>query len=326
LQFASFSPRVTCRGNKQLKLAWHLVPDTVLYPPNPCQVVAHGASPNGIVTFELSINNTVAASIPNSDSQKTLATWNYECSHLQPGKNLLELRVQDKSGVWSEYTETTVILASQDIGLTVTETLTPRATEPSVSAMTATLTPPLTPTFTAIPTLTPTLAPTFTPTFTATPQPTGSVTIERVSANLVYLGRADCGPLDVTITARATAPKGIKLVILFYRFETGSSSSGFESVGMNPIGGDLYERSLNPTSLLGGSVPFDQATLQYQIVIQQNDGDTSLRTPVHADIAVQACGSVSSVCSTHLDERTCIANGCTWGPIPGTRQIGCQDP
>ena len=95
---------------------------------------------------------------------------------------------------------------------------------------------------------------------------------------------------------------------------------------MKPIGGDLYEATLNPTELLGG-IPFEQATLQYQIVIQQNDGDTSLRTPVLADISVQACGSVTASCSSYTDERTCIANGCNWVTIPGVVPIyECRNP
>jgi hypothetical protein len=96
---------------------------------------------------------------------------------------------------------------------------------------------------------------------------------------------------------------------------------------MMAFGGDLYEATLNPTSLLGGTIPFEQATLQYKIVIQQNDGDTSLRTQVIADIVVQACGRVTASCSSYTDERTCIANGCNWVSIPGTVPIyECRNP
>jgi hypothetical protein len=79
----------------------------------------------------------------------------------------------------------------------------------------------------------------------------------------------------VVITARATTPKGIQVVVLFYRYEPGSPS-GFENVAMSPIGGDLYRARLIPNSTLGG--PAD-GILQYQAVVQQTDGDTSIRTP-----------------------------------------------
>lgn len=302
------------------------LPDTVFLPPNPCNLIAHGASPNGIATFEISINGAVASSESPSDSKAALATLNTNCPTLAPGKNILEVRVQDTAGNWSEYTETTVILAVRREEPTVppvTATLPPRATDTPVS--TSTTLPTLTATL--IPTLALTFPPTLTPTSTLTPRATGSVSVEGISTNLVYLGGSSCGVREVTITARASAPDGIKVIVLFYRFQTGNSSSEFQGVSMNSIGGDLYIRTLDPTSLLGGAIPFDQATLQYQIVVQQNDGDTSIRTPVMADIVVQACGSITTSCSSYTDERTCIANGCSWVNIPGTVPIfECRNP
>ncbi len=285
------------------------LPDTVIYPSQSCRLIAHGASPSGIVAFDVYVNGAFAFTEP-ADSQ-TLAILDTACPHLIGGKNLIEVKVRDSSGTSSEFTQTTVFLIEERSPLNTPPLQT---TETPVS------------TSTALPTLTATLIPTSTPTATPTSLPTGGVTVERVSTNLVYLGDSSCGPNEVTILARATAPKGITVVVLFYRFSTGSSSSAFQSVAMNPIGGDLYQATLNPTSLLGG-VPFDQATLQYQIVIQQNDGDTSLRTQVIADIAVQACGRVTVSCSSYTDERTCIANGCNWVSIPGTVPIyECRNP
>jgi hypothetical protein len=301
------------------------LPDTVFYPPNPCQVVAHGASPNGVALFEFFINGAFASGVPATDPKQTLATLQTACPPLVPGENLIELRVKDNLGLWSETTQTKVFLAQAE---STTVTPPPRTTDTPVSTLTAvpTLTATSTPTLT--PTLTSTFTPTPTPSSTSTPRTTtGGVTIERVSTTLVYLGGASCGTREVTITARATAPNGIKVVVLFYRFQTASSSTEFQSIGMRPIGSDLYERTLNPTSLLGGSIPFEQATLQYQIVVQQNDGDTSIRTPVLADIAVQACGRVTASCSSYTDERTCIANGCNWVSIPGVVPIyECRNP
>jgi len=290
------------------------LPNTVLFPPDPCQVVAHGASPNGIALFELSINGTIAASLPNLEKQNTLATLNFNCSLQQSGKNILRLRVQDTTGAWSDYTETTVILAVDDVESavpTATATIPPRPTETAV------------PTFTAIPTFTPTLIPTFTPTI----QSLGSVSVEQISPYLVYLGSLNCGPIEVFFTARAFAPDGITAVVLFYRFRTNDTLTEFQSLAMNPVGGDLFEVTLNPTFVLGGSIPFDQAALEYQIVIQETDGDTSLRTPVMSDISVQACGDVAAACSSYTDERTCIANGCNWVSIPGIVPVyECRNP
>ena len=273
------------------------LPNTIFFPPSPCQIVAHGGSPNGIALFELSINGIVSPSIPSPDTQSSLVTLSQDCGLTEPGDYLLKLRVQDNEGNWSGLAETRLIIAGNE---------TPTAPLPTTDS---------------------TVTPSPTSTFTPTVEPTGGVSIEQVSTNLVYLGRADCGPLDVTITARATAPNPIVVVALFYRFEPGSASSEFQSVAMNPLGGDLYQRTLNPTSLFGGSVPFDQATLQYQVVIQQEGGDTSLRTPLLFDIVVKACGSVTASCSSYTDESTCVANGCDWVPIPATVPLyACQNP
>ncbi|WKZ42688.1 MAG: hypothetical protein QY302_11360 [Anaerolineales bacterium] len=282
------------------------LPDTVLLPPSPCHMIAHGASPNGIAAFEVYINGAFAFTEPMSDSQ-TLAVLDIACPNLVSGKNLIEVRAQDSNGDWSEFAQTTVFL----------EERIPADAPPPLSTGTPA------PAFTAIPTLTATL----TPTATSTPQPIGGAVIERISSNLVYLGDSSCGTNEVVILARATAPNGIKVVVLFYRFATDNSSSEFQSVGMKSIGGDLFEATLNPTSLLGGSVPFEQATLQYQVVVQQNDGDTSIRTPVLADIAVQACGRVTVSCSSFTEQRACIANGCNWVEIPGVVLIyECRSP
>ena len=274
------------------------LPNSIYVPLNPCQIVAHGASPNGIASFELSINGAVS-NVPSPDTQNSLVTLTQDCGLSEPGEYLLQLRAQDNDGHWSGYAETSLTIAGD-----ATQTPSPAPEE----------------TVTIIPTLT------LTPTLTATAEPSEGVSIEEVSTNLVYIGQASCGTQEVTITARAVASNEIDVVVLFYRFQTGNSSSEFQSLSMNSIGDDLYQRILTPTSLLGGSVPFDQATLQYQIIIQQDNGDTSLRTPVLSDITVQACGSVAA-CSSYTEERPCIANGCNWVLIPGTVPLyECQNP
>ncbi len=287
------------------------LPNSVFLLPGPCQIVAHGASPNRVAAFELTINGT-AASIPSPDAQPSLVTLTRDCGLSEPGEYQLRLRAQDNAGNWSGFAETSLILFAGT-------TPSPASPTPEVIA-TETFTPTSTPEVIATETLTPT------PTSTLTPTPSGRVSIERISSDLVYIGDTSCGPTKVTILARATAPKDIKVVVLFYRFATGNSSTEFQGVAMNPIGGNLYQRALDLNSLFGGSIPFDAATLQYQVVVQQTDGDTSLRTPVMADIAVQACGSPA--CSSYTSKESCEANGCKWVLVPTTagRRYVCQNP
>lgn len=278
------------------------LPNSVFVHPNPVTLVLHANDVQGITSFELSANGAVVAEIPSPSTSDSLVTLTYEWHPPEPGKYLLTVRAKNNSGTWSPYAETAVIISSVDIPQVVAPTGSPTPTE------------------------TATHRPVEFPTPTNTPQ-RATITIERISIDLVYLGRSSCGPLDVTITAHATVPENINVVVLFYRFQSGNASSDFQSVGMNPIGDGFYQQTLNPTSLLGGSVPFDQASLQYQVVVQQNDGDTSVRTGVMSDITVKACGSVSNACSGYTTERSCIANGCRWVSVAGTvPNYACQNP
>jgi hypothetical protein len=261
------------------------LPETVFYPPNPCQIVGHGASPAGIAAFELEINGT-AIMLPSPDSKGSLATLTRECGLTLPGRYQLRMRAQDNGGGWSGYAETSLIIQE---GTTTTPAAPPPPGPAPLVIASAT---------SAVP---------------------GAVTIESVETWVVYAGDASCGPNDVVITARAMAPKGIQAVVLFYRYEPGSPSE-FQSMGMSPIGGDLYRVSLVPNSTLGG--PAD-GILQYQVVVQQSDGDTTIRTPVRADIEVRSCGTVddsggTDACAAFVDQRACIANGCNWWEIAGT--------
>jgi hypothetical protein len=261
------------------------LPETVYWPPNPCQIVAHGGSPAGIAAFELEVNGA-ASTVPSPETKSSLATLTRDCGLSLPGRYLLRVRAQDNGGNWSGYAETSLIIEAR--GPTTPAAPPPPAPPPLVIA-------------------------------SATSPLPGGVSIESVETWVVYAGDATCGPNDVVITARATAPKGIQVVVLFYRYEPGSPS-GFLDVAMNPIGGDLYRASLIPNSTLGG--PAD-GIVQYQVVVQQNDGDNSLRTPVFSDIAVQACSPADNsggtdACSAFADQRTCIAKGCNWWEIPGT--------
>lgn len=267
------------------------LPETVYWPPNPCQIVGHGASPSGIASFELEINGA-AVTLPSPDSQGSLVTLTRDCGLTLPGRYQLRLRAQDNGGNWSGYADTSLIIAA---GATDTAPAQPPPAEPTP-----------------------------TPVASATFAAPGAVTIESVETWVVYAGDSSCGPNDVVITARATAPGGIQVVVLFYRYDPGSAG-GFQNVAMSPIGGDLYRAALVPNSTFGG--PAD-AILQYQVVVQQTDGDTSVRTPVLADIEVKSCGvPVPAACASYPDKRACEANGCAWVAGPGIVPVySCQNP
>jgi hypothetical protein len=86
------------------------LPNTVWLPPSPCQIVAHGASPNGIAAFELSVNGAVSANIPSPDTQNSLVTLTQDCGLSEPGNYLLQMRARDNAGEWSGYAETSLVI------------------------------------------------------------------------------------------------------------------------------------------------------------------------------------------------------------------------
>jgi hypothetical protein len=227
--------------------------DQMHLPLAPYEVVFHGTDDSAVANVELRINDqAVPVPAPQGVSQKLL-TAKYVWVPSAPGKYVLQARSQNSAGKWSAEALVTVWIEG------LTRTITP----------TVTLTPTPTPTLVA--------------------PVVGSVAIQSISTDTVYVGGSNCGPVQETIIARATAPKGIAVVVLFYRFNP-ASPKGFQDKAMSPMGGDLYQATLNPTSLLGGSLGADQGTLVYQVVVQQKDGDNSIRTPVQTDIALQACG------------------------------------
>lgn len=277
-------------------------PGTVYWPPNPCGIVAHGASPNGIAVFELLINGT-AVSVPSPDTSASLVTLTRDCALTEPGTYALQLRAQDNDGNWSGYAETYVIIQGGE------GEAAPPPAEPAGA-------------FTAVPSLTPA------PTLTSAPVAPDELSVTEVSTWVVYVGDSSCGPMETVVTARATASKGIAAVVLFYQFNDGV----FQNTGMSPIGNDLYRATISMTALFGNSIPFDHAIIGYQVVVQQSDGDTSLRTPVSPDIEVKTCGSSSGgtggqptvdACNAYTDQRICISKGCNWWQINDTTFI-CQ--
>ena len=269
-------------------------PGRVFYPPNPfCQIVAHGASPDGVASMETWINEVQQAPIIPARTNGTLFTYTRDCDVSDPGEYRLRMRVQANGGAWSNYAETHFIIAGV---ATPTSTPVPGAPQPP------------------------------TPTFTPVPGRAGGASIEAISDDVIYSGDDNCGPTQVTIVARATSPEPIKVVVLFFRYEPGSPR-GFESLSMTPLGNDLYQAVLNPTAVLGGP---SEATLQYQVVVQQQDGDTEIRTPVLADIAVLPCGTGGGgglSCSSYTGQDGCEAAGCSWVLVPAIVPLyACRNP
>jgi hypothetical protein len=148
----------------------------------------------------------------------------------------------------------------------------------------ATVTQPPTPTLTLAATAIPSATPT--PVIT-----TAGISVQSVSTDTVYY-RGSCNPKDVTFQVNASDSVGITAVVLFYRVQgANGNTTDFLSKGMSPVGDDLYQATVNPESDFGGGTLANMGggTLQYQAVIQDQNGDTSVRTNLQAGVNITTC-------------------------------------
>jgi hypothetical protein len=250
------------------------LPGSAFFPPNPiCPIVAHGASPNGISLFELSVNGAVVASISSPDTASQLVTLTRDCGLSELGEYRLLLRVQDNAGVWSGFAETSLVIAE--------------AEAPTL--------PPTEPTATATDLPVPTVAPTVAPTFTATPSLAFSS--PRLSTPQFYYQGRGCGDKQVTfgVTALSGAPNS---VFLFYRLknkandETGAWSLG---TAMLPSGGGDFSYILQGDLIPGTFVPSGMVsypvnyTVQYQFVGTDTVGNELGKSVVYGDLTLSWC-------------------------------------
>ncbi len=275
------------------------LPGTFFAPPNPCHIVAHAASPSGIAMFELKVNGELQATILSPDMQGSLVTLPIDCGLNEPGDYHLELRAQDNAGNWSNTAITSLVIGPlPEAGLFISED--ESETQPDEE-----------------------------PTSQSEAGDGPFIEMVSISPTTTFVGGENCGPQEVTFRARAIDPQGIKVVVLFYRFQAGSTTE-WQSIAMNPQGNDIFQRVLNVSALFGGNVPFDKATMQVQAVLQNNNDDTSTRTPVLSTATVLACGNqpAEPTCSIYSDPRSCTVNGCDWNLVPGSEPNAyvCQAP
>ena len=91
--------------------AWIDAPLNESYLPlDPYEIVFHISGQEGIAQGELSINNQVVESLPNSDSSKKLATLKYLWNPTEPGTYLLSVRAQDIAGSWGPEAQSVVYI------------------------------------------------------------------------------------------------------------------------------------------------------------------------------------------------------------------------
>lgn len=281
-------------------------PGSYYLPPNPCMFVMHGASPNGISLFELSIIGQETRQIPATNPSETLSLLSIDCGITTPGDYEISLRVQDGEGNWSNMATTNLRISNgaqeEGGGFSIIPSPPPEQA-PTTSTM-------------LLPTIAPfsLLIPTYSPSANATPY--ANVSVEEVSTDTVFIGSDQCGPQTFSVIARGVDSNGIYELIFFYRIIS-TSTSEWNGLHMDPIGNDQFRSTLNLKNVFGQSAPFNQGKLEYYVTILNNNSEYSAQTEVMSDVIIKACPAATSPCSSFTDPRTCAAQGCVWKTLPG---------
>jgi len=129
-----------------------------------------------------------------------------------------------------------------------------------------------------------------TPTLTATPETEGEAGITNIQADPKQVNFGSCQPNQLTISAHAETPAGIKSFSVFYRFsDTSGNLTGWQNEAMSPIGGGDYEKVINITTA-AETLGFNsqKGTFIYQLIIQDQNGDM-VRGDVLRDVSVVRC-------------------------------------
>lgn len=232
------------------------------------EIVYFGTSSAGISKIELSINNEVVQNIESGGTQN-ISVLKYIWTPTQSGNFFIRVRAQNSRGVWS---------AIEEVKVTVVESTLPT----------------LAPSLTSQPTIAGQPPSASQPTQASKPVKTPApAVVYDVDTDIFsfYYGDDDCGPNEITITAKVNEPDGVKRLTIFTRF---ADQESFEMSGWDS--GQAMTRKADETftitlkaSELDNYNKYDFATLFYQIVSTDADNATIDRTVVFKDAHLEIC-------------------------------------
>lgn len=253
-------------------MAWIDAPlDGSHLPLAPQEVVAHGAIDGGVTQLELSVNGSEPQIGIPPDTGDRLSHVRWTWHPPEPGRYTIVVRAQANDGIWSNPAQ---------VEVTIGEIASPSPSPTSEASATPT------------PTVSPTPTPTPTPSPTVSP---GGVTGLPPSAGRVYYGGASCDPQQVTFRTGASAPGGVKVVVLFYRVQdadSGGQTAWSQGEAMNPDGPGGYALTKSGDSLARISgFAGDGGIVHYQFALQPNQGDI-VRSPVYTDLQLARCNAI----------------------------------
>lgn len=223
----------------------------------PLNVISHANDPEGVHSFELSVDGQVmdVSDVAKGGVPEPLAMMTQQWAPPGPGTYLLTVRASGPDGTYGQAATVYVHIGSP-------------------------------------PTSTP-AEPTSTPELTAMPTPSQSVPLgsPTFSTNPFYFEGAGCGPKQVTIQIMAD-PSNVYSVVLFYRLADadGPGRTEWTSVAMNPQGDGLFSRTLRSEVDVPGFAIYLESILQVQFVATDRLGNEVDRSDVYAEVQLLPCG------------------------------------
>jgi hypothetical protein len=228
-------------------------------PMGPVRIVFSASSSAGISEVELSVNGAIVMRVTNEDGQ-SISVSEYIWTPDAPGEATIRVRARDNAGNWSGTVETRITIEAGD----------------------------------PVPTATPTGFPAVIPTATSAPPPAQALfRISDVKADrfTFYYGDDDCGPNEVTITAKVNYPNQVQGLVLFTRF---ADQESFEMTNwdsgrtMSKFSDDTYRITLKAADLPNYN-KYEFATMFYQIVATSVNGGELGRTTVFKNVHLEIC-------------------------------------
>lgn len=222
------------------------------FPLGPVTVVYSASSSDGIAEVELSVNDAVVMRV--SDINQSIIVSEYAWTPEAPGEYTIRVRARSGEDAWSGYDE---------VSITIESTPLPTATS-------------------AVPTATPEPGP------TPIPFRIFDVKADRFT---FYYGDDDCGPDEVTITAKVSDPGQVQGLVLFTRFadqESFEMTNWDSGRSMSKFSDDTYRITLKASDLPNYN-KYEFSTMFYQIVATRSGGGEAGRTTIFKNVHLEIC-------------------------------------
>lgn len=222
------------------------------FPLAPVTIVYSASSIDGIAEVELSVNNAIVMRV--TDINQSISVSEFVWTPEAPGDYTIRVRALSSENVWSD---------DAQINVTIEQAIEPTATV-------------------GVPTAAPEPQP------TPVPFRIFDVKTDRFT---FYYGDDDCGPNEITITAKVSDPGQVQGLVLFTRFadhESTAMTNWDSGRSMSKFSDDTYRITLKASDLPNYN-KYEFATMFYQIVATRSGGGEVGRTTIFKNVHLEIC-------------------------------------